>query len=172
MADQDVKKTAIQLLVTNGILSQEEADECIDAIARVYEKQKGRLVYQDENIALYFKGIEALTDGYEWGGFDKRYVGYEFYFGVQNKSDESAVSVDADQIFLNRIKMQEYGCICKKVPPKEYRTGSFSVFCEGYLGRTIKSVEDIKRIGLEIVCERESNDGRAGYRAMIPELCL
>ena len=166
MADMNTKKTALQLLVMNGILTEQEAARCIEVLAEYNEikSMAGRVIYEDDSIIVSFKNLEKIGSqkkDYAW-----KESTFEIGLDLYNKTDES-FEVSADDICFNGGWVSDWKTICT-VPAREKREGTFSVsvgynsFMGKEPGKDVENVEEIEEVKFYILMDY-GKDGMIGH---------
>lgn len=145
MADMNTKKTALQLLVMNGILTEQEAAKCIAVLKEAM--MDGRVIYEDDAIIVSFKSLKKV------GSVEKSYSRkasiFEIGLDLYNKSDE-AFEVIVYEMYFNGYPVPTEQRICI-VPAGEKRDGTFSVRVGDYglitdekLPMSVKGIEYVE----------------------------
>lgn len=115
--DMATKIKGLKLLVSNGILTDEECEKCIAAItaestenALVSKSYIGSVVeestYSDSNITVSFKGIDRVTNLF-YG------EGYQFKFVLQNHT-QHIIKVYLKEVTVNGFVISSSELLCNE----------------------------------------------------------
>lgn len=166
MADLELKKKALRLLVTNGVLTDEECEKCIGAITQndtrvlapnINSVSLGTgVIYEDENLAVSYKGIHGITNLF----FGK---GYSIRFIVQNKTSYE-MAVSATEISVNGFMIEDDEYIESEVPANRKTVSGANIFQGKLNDCDVYSIDDMETLELrvkyaikDINVERESD---------------
>ena len=163
MADFEMKKTAIQLLAINGILTQAEVDKCIKAISsddcdvehneEVVARSSSissNCVYEDSNLCVIFKSISSISNLFFGDGI-------EFKFIIQNKTNYD-IRVNATEITINGFVVSNSELICSEATPMKKTIDNFNLYSGALNDVDVSSPDDIYELELAISYEIEELD--------------
>lgn len=161
MADINMKKAALQLLVVNEILTQEEVDKCINAISDDHEIIETRpitpsrsnqtgVLFEDSRICVAFKGMNKITNLFFGEGI-------EFKFIIHNKTDYE-MKVNATDISINDFIISSSELLCSEATPNRKTIDNFSLYSISLDDVDVKDIEDIYSLELAISYEIEDLD--------------
>ena len=156
MADLNMKKTALQLLVVNGILTQEEVDKCIrvlsdeddgytgiEKLPQSYENSD--VVFEDSKISVTYKGARKVSNLFFGDGI-------EFRFVIQNKTCFK-MRVSATDITINDFVVSGDELICSEATPNKKTIDSFHLYSRALDDVDVTDVDDIYSLELAIKYE-------------------
>ena len=161
MADMNMKKTALQLLVVNGILTQDEVDKCIQAISDdsivsiapasvTCDDYDQNIVYEDNNISVTYKSMTKVSNLFFGDGIS-------FKFIVHNKTNYD-IRVNATDISVNDFIVSNSELICSAAAPKKKTIDNFSLYGRSLEDVDVEDVDDIYSLELAISYEIEALD--------------
>lgn len=162
MADLELKKKALKLLVSNGVLTDEECEKCISAISNDFPiasiardtysttSVSSGVIYDDDNITVSYKGLDEITNLF----YGK---GYAIKFIVENKTSHE-MSVSATEISVNGFMIEDDTYIESAVPARRKTINSANIF-QGKLDDVeVYSIDDMETLELRIKYEIEDLD--------------
>lgn len=162
MADLQLKKKALQLLVSNGVLTEEECKKCISVIEGDTSTDVGNkgslsspsissgVIFEDENLVISYKGIENITNLF----YGK---GYHIKFIVENKTSHE-MSVSATEISVNGFMVEDDTYIESAVPANRKTINGANIFQGKLDDCDVYSIEDMNTLELRIKYEIEDID--------------
>ena len=173
MADINMKKTALQLLVLNGILTQEEVDKCIkvlsnedlgysnsgtETLPQLYGETD--VVFEDNKVCVTYKGIRKVNNLFFGEGI-------EFRFVVQNKTSFE-MRVSATDITINDFVVSNDELICSEATPHKKTIDSFSLYSRALDDVDVTDTDDI--YSLELAIKYEISDIDLEYESEAVEI--
>lgn len=163
MADMNMKKTAFQLLVRNGILTQAEADKCIQVLSddcddmcssievSSQSDDESFVIFEDSKICVTFEDVYRVVNM-------NLEEGIEFDFAVQNKTNYK-MDVFAINISINGFALSDdVRAIYIDANPKEKTTGEFSLYSHALKEADITNIDDIHLLQMSVFYEIEEID--------------
>ena len=166
-----MKKTALQLLVLNDILTQEEVDKCIRVLSDEDDGYLGikvlpqsykpsDVVFEDNNICVTYKGTRKINNLFFGEGI-------EFRFIVQNKS-YLEMSVSATDITINDFVVSGDELICSEAAPNKKTIDSFCLYGRALDDVDVTDIDDI--YSLELAIKYEISDINFEYESEAVEI--
>lgn len=162
MSDFDIKKTSIQLLGINGILTEEEVEKCIRVISgddyednnitpAIYSGEvSSNCVYEDLNLSVTFKGIQDVSNLFFGDGV-------AFKFVIHNKTSHD-IRVEATEITVNDFVVSNNELLCSEAAPSKKTIESFYLYSGALDDVDVSSAGDIYSLELAIKYEIEDLD--------------
>ena len=159
MANISMKIKGLKLLAQNGILTNEECEKCIDIISggtsiatsgRNSVSPISDVDYEDDKIAVLFKGISRISNLFLGDG-------YEFNYIVQNKTSHK-MRVSATEVTVNGFVVSNDELINSEAAPNKKTIDGICLYDKKMNGCDVYCIDDIEEFEFRIKYEMEDTD--------------